>query len=73
MNTTEIRKINVAGMILWKQGDGTYVASVARKESNVVEYGDPKLGETPRVVQRAWDIRVDQEWLQKYPSSWVPA
>lgn len=70
---SDIRKINIAGTILWRQGDGTYVASVKRKESNIAEYGDPKLGEVPRVVTVPWDIRVDQDWLKKYPNAWVPA
>lgn len=61
MGTIWTPKINVFGMILWRDDQGNYVANVKRAES---------LCGTERVP---WDIRVGQNWLAKYPDAWVPA
>jgi len=67
-------RIRVSGIVLDRQNDGTYTARVVREQTTLAEsVQGPKGDWGPRTWNVPWDMRVDQQWLRSYPSSWEPA
>jgi hypothetical protein len=67
-------RIRVSGILLERQNDGSYTANLVRPETTLGESVQSVKGEWgPRTWRVPWDMRVDQQWLRMYPSSWEPA